>query len=605
MAQTPLVSVITPSYDRPVLLRTRSIPSLLRQTYTNWELIVVGEGPQNEQVRQAVEDFHDPRIRYVEIIRPDYSRLTREQFWNVAGAAARNYGLTVSRGEIIAPLDDDDEFLADHLMDCVNIIISGTSDLVYGPVLIRDIETGEDHEDFFSWDNPASRDRFLRRNILYHSSVCYSAQYASLRYPLDGDLAADYGLWLAILRAGGRFFSSNKPQSIYYGDSISSSIRLSVPSLPSPDDFFASVKDIFKSRTLSNRGPWARRLEKEMADYFGVPEVISAPSGDLALLMAFSALRSLRPEKPEVVVPSYTFPSTVNALRWNGFDPVLCDIDPNTGCITKETVEPLLSKRTAGIVPVHAHGNPCDMIALEYLASDYDVMLMCDASPALGAMIGNRRIGSFGDLEVFSLSGTKVLTAGEGGLISCSNPKVVDLIRQSGRYGIDDNYVCQMPGINGKMAEIPAALAVHQMRLIADWQSKRLRAVHKYKSLLEGIQGLTFQQLNCHNAQSSWKDLVLIVESPTVAARLRVELRSYRIDTRPYYKPLHLMPEFVNCKRGPMSGTDRLADCTLCIPLYNEISEPVITLVTDVIKHFFSENRRNSDIKGAVAQRSS
>src|SRR5690242_17069496 len=101
----PLISVIIPSYDRATLLARRSLPSVIRQTYANWEVIVVGDGPDNHLLRATVENFADLRLRYTEIVRPDYCSLVDEQRWHVAGAAARNHGVQLARGDIIAPLD--------------------------------------------------------------------------------------------------------------------------------------------------------------------------------------------------------------------------------------------------------------------------------------------------------------------------------------------------------------------------------------------------------------------------------------------------------------------------------------------------------------------
>lgn len=582
----PLVSVIIPSYDRATFLARRSLPSVIRQTYANWEVIVVGDGPDDDLLRRAVESFGDSRLRYAEIARPDYGGLTDEQRWHVAGAAARNHGLQLARGEIIAPLDDDDEFLPNHLADCVAALGGGGCDFVYGYALIRDMETGDDRaEDWYSWREPATRELFLERNIIFHSTVAYSRRHADLRYPTDGELPADYGLWLAMHSAGARFDSVDSPQAVYYGEARSSQLRLSVPSLPPMPTLVESFSSILKSRMLSNTGPVCAELEERLGARLGLPRVLTTPSGDSGLLLALRMLRlGFSDGRLDLVMPSYAHPSLVNAALWNGFRPIFCDIDPGTLCVTPETVAASLTADTAVIAVLHAHGNPCDMPALESLARERGVGLLADAAAAFGAEVGGRQVGSWGDVEVFSMSGTKTLTAGEGGLVCSRNEELLRLGRRLARYGTDADYTVETPGLNAKLAELPAALALASLPLVDDWLARRRRAEATYRELLAGVPGLRFQQPSVPGAVNGCKDAVLILESPAEAHRLRDRLAAYRIESRPYYRPLHRMPAYAGFRRGDLSSTDSVADCTLCVPLYNDIRDEVVALVADVVR---------------------
>lgn len=583
---SPLVSVIIPSYDRATFVARRSLSSVMRQTYTNWEAIVVGDGPPDDLLRRTVENISDPRVRYAEISRPEYGRLTDQQRWHAAGAAARNHGLQLARGDIIAPLDDDDEFLPNHLAECVAAISSGRCDLVYGYALIRDLETGiERAEDWYSWRQPATRQLFLERNILFHSTVAYSRRYAHLLYPTDGELPADYGLWLAMYSAGARFDNLDRPHAVYYGESRSSHFRVSVPSLPPASTLVAHLFSILESKMLSNTGPICREFEERMGSLLGLPGVMSTPSGDSGLMLAFRMLRlTLAKGRREMVMPSYAHPSLVNAALWNGFQPVFCDIDPKTLCVTSECVAASLTSDTAIIAVLHAHGNPCDMPALESLARDRGIALLGDAAGAFGAEIGGRRVGSWGDVEVFSLSGTKTLTAGEGGLVCSRNEELLKLGRRLARYGTDSEYTVETPGLNAKLAELPAALALSGLPFVDQWLAHRRKAEARYRERLAHVRGLRFQQPTAADAVSGCKDAVLILESPAEARRLSQRLAAYRIESRPYYRPLHRMPAYAEFFRSDLRATEQIADCTLCVPLYNEIREEVVDLVAAVVE---------------------
>jgi dTDP-4-amino-4,6-dideoxygalactose transaminase len=331
------------------------------------------------------------------------------------------------------------------------------------------------------------------------------------------------------------------------------------------------VEEILTTRWTSNGGPFAVGLEGAMADYLGVTQVVGAPSGDTALAMAMHAVRETRPDRDEVVLPSYTFPSTASAVIRAGLRPRFCDVDPSTLCVTPETVVPHLSARTAAVVPVHAHGHPCDMASLSGPAREVGAMLVSDAASALGALWDGRRIGGFGDLEVFSLSSTKVLTAGEGGLLASDDAELASLLRRIGRYGLDEDYRAVTVGVNGRMAELPAALALASLPSLEGWLANRRVAAERYVALLEAVPGVRIAAPTDARATSAWKDMPLIVESPELTRRLAKRLAADRVQTRPYYRPVHLMPAF-----APFAGTDlqvsgRLDGRVLCVPIFNDI----------------------------------
>jgi dTDP-4-amino-4,6-dideoxygalactose transaminase len=576
METVPLVSVVMPSYNRPYSLKHRSLPSVLRQTYPHWECLVVGDGPEDSSLREAVESMRDPRIKYSEIMRPAYGGMTRDMFWRVAGGAARNHALDLSRGSIICPLDDDDEFLPNHLEDAVKALRSCAYDIVYGPVLLRDLETGRETVD-------SVPHTVGDKNIIYHSSVAFSNRMSHFRYPLDGEEPDDFGLWKQMHFSGARFGRLSKLQSINYGESRSTRYRLSVPSLPDLNSTFGeSIEDILQSGWISNSGSYCRNFETTIGAYVGAP-VVSTPSGDIALILTFAALRERMPlSRRKVIVPSYTHPSTANSLLWNGFEPVFCDVDKDTLCITPQIASPMLGSSVAAVLCVYAHGNPYDAGAMERLLSGTGIALIGDASAAFGATIANRRAGSYGDMEILSFSGTKVLTTGEGGAVCCGNPEYEEVVRRIGLYGITRNYDCYSKGINAKLAEIPAALGLANFEHFADWQKLRRDAALRYREHLSGMETYRLQRSSPQSVSSD-KDFAIICPSASAAQALANCLDAYWIDTRPYYRPLHRMRAFAACKTGDLTNTDRIADAVVCIPLYNFIRKELVDMISGII----------------------
>lgn len=582
----PLVSVIIPAFNRARFLRDRALASVLRQTYANWEVIVVGDGPRNGRLHELVESYGDRRMRYTEIPRPEYGAMSPDELWHAAGAAARNHGLALAQGEVIAPLDDDDEFFPDHLAQSVAAIARGGADFVYGNVTVRNFETGREYADYFPW-SPENRELFLRRNIMFHSSVAYSRRYRELRYPVDGSVPADYGLWLRIHEAGASFTSLADPQAVYYGDNVSGTIRVSAPSLPPFEAVQPLLARIYESGQLSNNGPALQALTRELSHFLGGRHVVCAPSGDVALILAFHALRaSGAAAGGEVVMPSYAFPSLPNAVLWNGFVPVFCDVDPATLCITPATAAACIGPRTVALAPLHPHGFPAAMGALEALARERGIALVSDAASALGAEVNGRRVGTFGDVEVFSMSPTKPLSAGEGGFVSFADPQLAAVAARAGRYGLSGAGIVDTPGINAKLGEIPAALALAGLPYLPEWLEHRRALDARYRAGLAGLP-MRFVEPADPSAVSTCKDMVLILPTPAIARDLALHLADYRITTRPYYATVHAMPAYRGYARGDLSGTEQIAGCTLCVPLYGGLRHEVVDLVVEVIREFY------------------
>jgi dTDP-4-amino-4,6-dideoxygalactose transaminase len=566
------------------LLRTYAIPSVLRQTYPAWELLVIGHPSDEGSAAEIVASMHDDRVRYEPYLddqqQPVVSLPDDPAGWM---AAALGHAERYARGSLIAPIADEDEFLPDHLGDCVTALSARDVDLAYGTVLVRHRGTGTERIERNPWVNPATRTRFDRGgDVMYASSVCYRAE-ASGSVTGPAGLEGPSARWRAMRAAGARFASLDAPQAIVVDRGPGAWIPISMPSLPSVERFNERVAEIFSVRRTSNSGPNCAQLEGSVADYLGVEHVVGTPSGDVALEMAMHAVRERRPGRRDVIVPSYTFPSTVDAVVRAGLRPRLCDVDPTSLIVTADTVAPLLSSRTAAIVPVHAHGHPCDMGHLETLAREHGAMLVSDAAAAFGSELDGRKIGGFGDLEVFSLSSTKVLTAGEGGLLSCRDGALASLLRRIGRYGLGDDYRAEVVGINGRLAELPAALALAGLPNLDGWLRRRRVSAARYQELLADCDGVRIAAPIRSGATSTWKDVPLILDTPQLANLIATRLSRYRVETRPYYRPLHRMAPFAPFADSPLAVSDALEGRVLCIPIFNDIHADAVALVADVV----------------------
>jgi dTDP-4-amino-4,6-dideoxygalactose transaminase len=233
-------------------------------------------------------------------------------------------------------------------------------------------------------------------------------------------------------------------------------IYVARPRLPDFDSFVQRLRTVWESAWLTNGGAQQVELEKRLQQVLGVPGLALFNNGTTALLTACRAL-SLR---GEVITTPFTFPATPHVLSWLGVTPVFADIDPVTLNIDPERIEALITERTTAILGVHVYGVPCDVVALEDIARHRGLKLVYDAAHAFGVRLHGRGIGTFGDASAFSFHATKAFHTAEGGALACRAPEVARHAALLRNFGILNEEEVEIPGLNGKMNELQAALGL-------------------------------------------------------------------------------------------------------------------------------------------------
>ena len=354
------------------------------------------------------------------------------------------------------------------------------------------------------------------------------------------------------------------------------------PALPDTEDLLVDFRRIVDSGQVT-KGPELAAFEAEARVLTGAKDVVAVSSCSVGLALGLQAWRALHPDaadRTEVIVPSFTFLAAPAAIVWAGFQPVFVDCDPATWTVAPDAVATAIGPRTAAILACHTFGCPCDLAALEALASRADVPLMVDAAHALGTKLGGVQVGAQGFAQIFSLSATKLVVAGEGGLVATSSPAFAALLRQLREYGNDGHYGCSVPGLNGRMPELSAALGRASLARLDRVREARDAAATAYRDLLADQPGIELQQIPA-DAESSWKDFSITID-PALAGidrdSLRRGLANRGIDTRSYYSPAcHRMAAFVqhHQSRPPLPVTDRLAATSLSLPMGGHVSPDV------------------------------
>ena len=260
--------------------------------------------------------------------------------------------------------------------------------------------------------------------------------------------------------------------------------------VPEYERFEALANDVFDRKQYDNHSKLTLEFEDKFSKLTGVKNSIAVTNGTVAISIAAKALNL--PLRSKVIVPSFTFIGTVQALTWAGLEPVFADIDLETHTITYETVAPLLkNKNISAILGVHLWGNPCDVTRLDEVEQQYGIPVFYDAAHAVGSAYKNKSLASFGHCATFSLHATKVLQAAEGGVICTDDDELAERIRNiGGSYGRRRQVPIPMV-IHSCFSELQAAMALLSIEKFPEYVTNNKHRYLLYKEKLKNIAGLS------------------------------------------------------------------------------------------------------------------
>ena len=314
--------------------------------------------------------------------------------------------------------------------------------------------------------------------------------------------------------------------------------------------------DAFDSGWISSQGPYLEQFERGFATFAGTSHALATCNGTVALHLALMAL-DLAPGD-EVIVPTFTYIASANAIRYCGATPVFVDCSPDTWNLDPDAVAAAISPRTVGIMPVHLYGMPCDMMALRQLAARHGLWLVEDAAEAHGATIHGQTVGSFGTIAGFSLFGNKIITTGEGGVVTSNDATLIGRMALLRGQGMDParRYWFPIVGYNYRMTNLAAALGVSQLA-----KARTLIAAHQqvhawYREALASEELLAWQGERPHTMSVQWLTSVRMPSAenrPALRDELMRRLRADGIDSRPFFYPMHLMPPYASDARFPVA----------------------------------------------------
>lgn len=316
----------------------------------------------------------------------------------------------------------------------------------------------------------------------------------------------------------------------------------------------AYVNDAVRSGWVSSIGPYIDRFESDFARWVGVRHAVAVSNGTVALHLALHAL-GLGPGD-EVVIPDLTFAATAHAVLQTGATPVLADVEADTFCIDPVAVARALSPRTRAILPVHLYGHPADMNALRELARPRGIHLLEDAAEAHGATIGGARVGSLGEVAAFSLYGNKIITTGEGGILTTDDDALAARLRFLKDHGMskERRYFHTELAFNYRMTNLSAALGVAQLEQVDAFVAKKRQLMALYREGLAGCDLALSVERPGYTSVYWMASAVLGDGVRSTRDEVAVRLRAAGIDSRPFFAPMSDLPHLTALRRVGRDG---------------------------------------------------
>jgi dTDP-4-amino-4,6-dideoxygalactose transaminase len=366
---------------------------------------------------------------------------------------------------------------------------------------------------------------------------------------------------------------------------FSQRFRFIRPTLPSLDAVLGTYGPAYENGLITN-ADIVGKFEAAVAERLQVKHCVAVSSCTSGLMMTLRALGV----SGEVIIPSFTFFATGHSARWNSLMPVFADCEPDTWNVDVKDVERKITERTSALLIVHLYGNPANVEALSEIAKRHNLKLIFDGAHAFGSRYRGRPIGQFGDAEVFSLSPTKLLVAGEGGLVTTNDSTLAKAIRLMRNYGDGGAYDPEWIGMNARMSEFNAALGLAGLAEVDDRVRRRNQIARMYDEHLAGLPGVRFQKVDARDT-NTFKDYSIHV-TPERFGMTRDELAegllAENIETKKYfYPPMHmqtLYKQFHESGGNGLKVTEEVTGGILSLPIYELLPDSTIEKVSLAVR---------------------
>ena len=368
------------------------------------------------------------------------------------------------------------------------------------------------------------------------------------------------------------------------------------------DDEINAVSEVLASKWIST-GPKTAEFERRFAEYIGVKHALAVSSCTAALHLSLVAAGI--GEGDEVITTPYTFTATSEAIGYTGAKPVFVDIDPRTLNIDVDKISEKLTPSTKAILPVHIAGAPCDMDALLEICKARNLVLIDDAAHAIPTDYKSRRIGSIGDLSVFSFYANKNLTAAEGGMITTNSDEYAEIIKPMRLHGLNKDswtrqsnrsvwhYQVDSQGYKYNMTDIQAAMGLCQLMKLNKQIEVRGKYIQIYQEGLGKIPEIVTPPGETHH-RHSWH--LYIIQLRTDQLKISRDdfveaMRDANIECSVHYIPLHLFSYYqkrYGYREGDFPRAEAAFERVVSLPLHMDLTVDDVHTVVDTIREILS-----------------
>lgn len=347
------------------------------------------------------------------------------------------------------------------------------------------------------------------------------------------------------------------------------------------------VQQAVETNWISSAGGFIHEFEAKFAEKCGARYGIACANGTVAMHLALATL-GLEPGD-EVIIPTFTMIATINAVTYCGATPVLVDNEPDYWQMDVEQVAAKITPRTKAIVPVHIYGHPVDMDPLLEMARARGITVIEDAAESHGAEYKGRRTGSLGDAAGFSFYGNKIITTGEGGMITTNNREIAKLAwnLRDHAFSTERHFWHKFVGFNYRMTNLQAAVGLGQVEQLDDFVAARRQHALEYNCRLHGIPGITTPPEAEWAKNVYWMYGILVDKAQYGMSRdeLRHVLAEHGIETRTFFIPMHCQPVYWNAFKGQRYPVaEQLCRDGFYLPSASSLALDEIEYIADVIR---------------------
>lgn len=344
------------------------------------------------------------------------------------------------------------------------------------------------------------------------------------------------------------------------------------------------VNDCLDSSWISSKGKYIEAFEKSFSEKTNVKYATSVCNGTVALHVALLSIGIGKDD--EVIVPTFTYIASVNAIQYTGATPVFVDSDLNTWQIDPQDVEDKITNKTKAIIAVHLYGQSCNMEQLKKIAEKHKIFLVEDCAEAFGTTFKGQHVGSFGDISTYSFFGNKTITTGEGGMVVTNNETLYERSKHLKEQGLAKyrQYWHDVVGYNYRLSNIACAIGLAQLER-SDQILKRKREIAEFYKKAFDKTDYIFHNEADGTYHSYWMCSILINQNKfhkEAREKLRNYLDSKGIETRPLFYPVHTMPMYY-AQYQTHKNAENISRRGINLPSYPDLKDSDLKYVCDSV----------------------